>query len=238
MGILKFNNYIDMLSEGLLKSYDIDFVIEKSKQRLSVINIKHNIVKLPNNTIKITFFNFNKVYIDPLFNFLNSNFTNLFGWFPSHMSMTNLSGMENQMNYDENYLISTYEYLDEVSIIYESKFDIESDIPNEVYHISIQEYEDKILKSGIVPKTKSKISEHGDRIYICKTSDDCEEMISKMKFYFFNKNPLINTKWIIYKIDTSGLEFKLYKDPNFINKGFYLLGNIPPSNISVFSKEK
>ena len=57
-----------------------------------------------------------------------------------------------------------------------------------------------------------------------------------MKFYFFNKNRKINTKWIIYEIKTNdGL--KLYKDPNFLNKGYYLLGNISKDNIKIIDKE-
>ena len=147
--MLNFTEYINNLNEGLIKTYDIDFVIDKSYQMLSVLNIKFDIQKNPNNTIKLNLYNFNKVYIDYLFDLLNSNFVNIFGWFPSYMYMTNLSGMKNQMNYDEHYLKNTYLYLNEVSIIYESKFDIEVKIPDKLYHVSIKEYKNKILSKGI-----------------------------------------------------------------------------------------
>ena len=236
--ILSFKTYLEQINEGLIKSYDIDFVIDKGSQHISVLNIPFNILKLPNNSIKLNLLNFNKVNIDHLFNLLNSTFTNLLGWFPSYMFITNFSGMKNQMNYDENYLKNTYEYLTDVSIIYESKFDKEVQIPTKLYNLSIQEYENKILSIGICPKSKNKLSSHGDRIYVCSNLDDCIDLIPKMKFYFYNKNKKINTKWVIYEIDTDNLNLTLYKDSNYIEKGFYLLGNIPSNKIKIIKKEK
>lgn len=235
--MLKFNEYINHINEGLLKTYNIDFVIDKSLQLLSHLNVNFDIIKNPNNTIKLIIFNFNKVYIDKLFDMLNSNFVNMFGWYPSYMYITNNANMKNQMNYDENYLKKVHLYLTKVSIIYESKFDEEINLPNKLYHISIQEYKNKILKNGITPKTKSKLSSHGNRIYVCKNIQDCLELIPRMNFYFFDKKN-INTKWLIYEIDTENLDLKLYKDPNYINKGYYLLGNIPPKNIKIIKEEK
>jgi len=234
--ILGFKEYLSKINEGLIKTYDIDFTIDKSKQNLNILNVSFEIEKNPNNSIKLTIFKFNKIYIDELFNLLNQNFTNLLGWFPSYMFLTTTSGMENQMNYDESYLKISYEYLDTVSIIYESKFDEVVSIPEYLYHISIQEYEDKILKNGLTPKSKNKLSTHGDRIYVCKKLDDCLELIPKMKFYFYDKKN-INKKWIILQIKTQDLNLELYKDPNFMDKGFYLLGNIPPQNIKIIKKE-
>jgi|694.fasta_scaffold146267_6 hypothetical protein len=235
--ILKFNEYLEKINEGLIKSYDIDFVIDKASQNLSLLNVNFDLKKLPNNSIKLTLFSFNKIYIDKVFNFLNSIFTNLLGWFPSYMFMKNLSGMKNNMNYDERYLKKNFKYLDEVSIIYESKFDEEVNIPDKLYHLSIQEYQYKILSIGICPKSKNKLSSHGDRIYVCSKLKDCLDLISKMEFYFFDKNPKINTSWMIYEITTTGLNLKLYKDPNYMDKGFYLLGNVPPTNIKIIKKE-
>ena len=119
--ILSFKTYLEQINECLIKSYDIDFVIDKGSQHISVLNIPFNILKLTNNSIKLNLLNFKKVNIDHLFNLLNSTFTNLLGWFPSYMFITNFSEMKNQMNYDENYLKNTYEYLTDVSIIYAIK---------------------------------------------------------------------------------------------------------------------
>ncbi len=234
--VLKFEEYLEKINEGLIKSYDIDFTIDKMKQHLNVLNVPFEVDKNPNKTIKLTLFKFNKILIDELFNLLNTTMTNLLGWFPSYMFLKTTSGMSNQMNYDEEYLKKSYEYLDKVSLIYESKFDEVVELPEKLYHISIQEYENSILSIGICPKSKNKLSSHGDRIYVCEKLEDCIELIPKMKFYFWSKQK-INTKWVIYEIKTTGLNLKLYKDPNYMDKGFYLLGNIPPNNIKTIKKE-
>jgi hypothetical protein len=233
---MNFNEYLEKLNEGLIKSYDINFTIDKVKQYLSILNTKFDIQSNPNNSIKLTIYNFNKIYIDEIFNLLNSKFTNLLGWFPSYMYLTTLSGMNNQMNYDEKFLKVSFEYLEKVSIIYECKFDEVEQLPDKLYHLSIQEYENKIRLIGICPKSKNKISSHGNRIYVCSNPSDCSDLIPKMKFYFFRKKN-IKTKWIIYEIITDGLDINLYKDPNYPNKGYYILGNIPPNKINVYKKE-
>jgi len=235
--MLNFDNYLNRIDEGLIKTYEIDFVIDKSYQQLSVLNTDFLIEKLENNTIKLTIYNFNKTLINSIFGLLNKNFTNLFGWYPSYLHLENTAGMKTKMNYDENYLKKVYKYLNKVSIIYESKFDEIVEIPEKLYHISIQEYENKIIKNGIVPKTKNKISSHGNRIYVCFDIEYCLDLIERMKFYFFDSNERINTKWIIYEIDTKDLDLKLYKDPNYLDKGGYLLGNIPPKDIEIIKKE-
>jgi hypothetical protein len=233
---LKFDEYLEKINEGLIKSYDIDFTIDKMKQNLNILNVPFEVEKNPNNTIKLNLFKFNKILINEVFSLLNTTMTNLLGWFPSYMFLTTTSGINNQMNYDEKYLKRSCEYLDKVSIIYESKFDEIVNLPKKLYHISIQEYENKILSIGICPRTKNKLSSHGDRIYVCEKLEDCIELIPKMKFYFYNKQNT-DTKWIIYEITTTGLNLKLYKDPNYMDKGFYLLGNVPPNNIKTIKKE-
>jgi hypothetical protein len=47
----------------------------------------------------------------------------------------------------------------------------------------------------------------------------------------------INDKWVIYEIDTSDLDMKLYCDPNYIG-GYYTLSNIPTKNIKIVERER
>jgi hypothetical protein len=233
--VIKFSDFMKSLNEGLIKTYDIDFTILTAKKELSLLNVPYSIEKKNNNTILLKLQNFNNIYIDEVFNFLNQTFTNLLGWMPSFTYLTNTVGMEIDMIYDEDYLKANYKYLKNVTILYESKFDEVVDIPKKLYHLSIQEYESKILKYGLVPKTKSKVSQHGHRIYVCSNLENCIELISKMKLYYYDKRNL-NSKWIIFEIDTNGLNLKLYKDPNFVNKGYYLTGNVSPNKIKVIRK--
>jgi hypothetical protein len=108
------------------------------------------------------------------------------------------------------------------------------------------EYNDKILKYGLYPKSKSKLSSHIDRVYLCNSLKDCEYLIPQMKLHYSdekdinyyeldNKKWRKNTKWVIYKINDESL--KLYKDPRYMH-GYYTMDNINPNNISIFSLEE
>jgi hypothetical protein len=74
----------------------------------------------------------------------------MMGWFPSNMILTNLSGMSNDLQYNKDYLIKNINFINKVDIIFESKFNIESNIPDKLYHLSIKEFENSILKGGSI----------------------------------------------------------------------------------------
>ena len=100
----------------------------------------------------------------------------------------------------------------------------------------------KVFKIGLVPKSKSKLSIHLDRIYLCSDPNDCFKLISQMKFYYRelrmnNKRNIINDKWVIYEIDNKESNIDLYEDPNY-KLGFYCIDNIPPKIITIYSKEQ
>jgi hypothetical protein len=70
---------------------------------------------------------------------------------------------------------------------------------------------------------------------------DYYNLTNRMKFYYNNRKinnveDKINDKWIIYEIDTSGLDIKLFKDPNYID-GYYIIDNIPSDLIKIIDKE-
>jgi hypothetical protein len=70
---------------------------------------------------------------------------------------------------------------------------------------------------------------------------DCYNLIPRMKFHYANrklnnKKDKLNDKWIIWEIDTSDLNIKLYKDPNY-EGGYYIVDNISPERIKIFEKE-
>src|SRR5690606_35327001 len=99
---------------------------------------KHLIYKIrhtnSDNLIHFEISYFNKISdISKTFDTIESYFINMMGWFPSTMIVTNLSGMSNNMQYNKSFLIETMEFIDKVNIIFESKFDIESNIPDKLY---------------------------------------------------------------------------------------------------------
>jgi len=238
---MKLLNYLDFISEGLIKTHPYNIVLNKVDflPNNLIYNIKHTKY---DNLINFEILYFNKLSdISKTFDAIESYFINMMGWFPSTMIINNLSGMSNSMQYNRDYLIKNMNFLDKVNIIFESKFDIETNIPNKLYHLSIQEFEKSILKSGISPKSKSKISYHDSRIYLCENILGCKALIPKMKMIYSqqkwsNPKSKINDKWIIYEIDTTGLDMKLYFDPNYIG-GYYTLSNISTKNIKIIDRE-
>jgi hypothetical protein len=239
---MKLLNYLNFLKEGLINTQSSDIVLNKVKflPNNLIYNIKHT---KSDNLIHFEISYFNKLSeISKTFDVIESYFINMMGWFPSNMKVKILSGMENSMQYNRDYLIKNMSFIDSVCIIFESKFDIESNIPDKLYHLSIKEFQKSILKTGISPKSKSKISYHDSRIYVCKSILACKTLIPNMKMIYnqqkwSNPKSKINDTWIIYEIDTKDLDIKLYYDPNYLG-GYYTLSNIPPKNIKIIDFEK
>ena len=224
-----------MLNETL-KTNDINFTIKNIESELSLLGFNFEINK-SNNTIELLIDNFYSIQnIIDIFKYLNSLFIDRNGWFPSKYKLINISGNKNILQYDEDYIINNKKYLKTITITYEAKYDIEIEPPDKLYHLSIQQYSDKILKNGLIPKTKNKTSKHLDRIYLCDNIEDCYKLIPKMKIIYLNSK-IKNIKWVIYEIISKNININLYKDPNY-TKGYYTVDNISPNYIKIIDKEK
>ena len=229
----------DFILNETLKTNDIDIVIKQVESDIRLSGIECNVSK-DDTKIELELLNFNDlIELQVMFDYLNSLFIDRNGWFPSKMKLFN-NKSNNTLKYDENYLFNNQKTLNKITITYEPKFDKIVDIPNKLYHLSIQEYTDKILKNGLIPKSKNKKTIHLDRIYLCSNPEDCYHLIPNMKYDYvkrknINKLNKINTDWIIYEIDTKNIE-KLYKDPNYIDKGYYIVDNINPKDIIIYDE--
>jgi hypothetical protein len=251
--IYNFNNFVQLVTEGLIKTYDLYKTIDGTNDLLKTYNIKFEIIK-KNNTFSIKIFNANMTpnVIDIIEIFLSSIF-NLYGWFPSKMDMENIYGMKNSKKFDKDELYMYIKNLLSIEITFESKFDIKvTDIPEKLYHITIQHYEEIILKNGIYPKYKSKLTTHDydGRIYLCDSILKCKSLISRMNLFYKEemydilhdiRNPKKyynkNTKWTLFEINTEKAKIdKLYIDPNFLG-GYYYLNNIPNNALQIIERE-
>jgi len=237
--------YSEFMLNETLKSHDINLTFNNVNRELSLLRINF-ILNINNNKIELTLVGFRfirdiKSYLDVVNNLLIDRH----GWFPSEMEIINISNMINILPYNEKILLDDENnlYYQDVKIIYEAKYDTLVNTPNKLYHLSIQEYETSIIKNGLLPKSKSKLSKHLDRIYLCTNVKDCYNLIPRMKFIygsnkFNNKKNTINTKWIIFEIDSTKLDLKLYIDPNYPNSSaVYTINNISSSNITIYDKE-
>lgn len=130
-----------------------------------------------------------------------------------------------------------------IALFLEAKFDqIINNVPEFLYHTTLDIFANKILKSGLSPKSKSKVSYHPERIYLTNDikiahlfgknllNDYSALMNDKIK----ENDKIINNikTYNILEINTISLYLKLYKDVNLINYGYYILSYIPPSFIS------
>lgn len=114
-----------------------------------------------------------------------------------------------------------------VYILIEAKFDVSINIDKlyndeYIYHISELKYKDKILKNGLVAKSKSKLSYHIDRIYF---------ETNKFNLMYLSKQ--LSNEPIIFKIKINDIKhLKFYIDPNH-DSGIYTFENIKKETLQI-----
>jgi hypothetical protein len=116
--------------------------------------------------------------------------------------------------------INEIEY-DTINILIEAKYDVSINVSEleivdkYIYHISDIKHKDKILKNGLIAKSKSKLSYHLDRIYF---------ETDKNNTFYLSKQLVDNP--IIFRIKIEDLsDIKFYIDPNHTS-GIYTFDNI------------
>jgi hypothetical protein len=183
--------------------------------------------------------------------------TNNLGWFPATMDAYDIKGNYKHLNWDTDreqyykkawepekedfknfkYLI-THKYTN-IVFVFEAIRDIKDTYGKYLYHATEVKNLDNILKEGLIPKTRSKKSYHPDRIYLSKIPEDLYKYMvdvhkdSKLRA---KKVKDITKRFVILQIDTTKIKFylEIFKDVNFVNKGWYTLNNIPPYSLKIY----
>ncbi len=232
---MKFINlYSEYMLNETLKSIDINLSMDLIHYELSLMKYDFSLNN-KNNKIIINLFNVDKNHIfASMLEALLVLMIDRLGWFSSTMEIINLSDNKNLLPFDKDYLLKNNKYIKQIEFTFEPKYDVETKLPKYLYHLTFGSYIDKIMKIGLVPKSKNKLSKHLDRIYVCSNKEDCIKLMPRMKALFNNK--YIDDKWFIIEIDTSDLNILLYKDPNY-ESGYYVIDNIKPSSIKIIEKE-
>jgi hypothetical protein len=113
-----------------------------------------------------------------------------------------------------------------ISIVIEPKFDKKIDFDDEyLYHTTNRENLEKIMKFGLIPKSKNTRTFYPERIYLSPNKD------AMLKI----KDQLVSDKggeYINLRIKKPK-NISLYTDPRF-KAGFYTYDNISPENIEIF----
>lgn len=207
------------LKEGLIKTTNIGKSIGLLRKQYPDFIYKQE----ENNTFYISLKN-NFIIIDDLIKLCNN-----LGWFPSYYELLNIDGSFNEGPFKEENI--NFSKLKALNIFFEAKFDINIDkIPKYLYHITDSTYLKKILKNGLIPKSKSKLSIHPERVYFSKNIQAVQLLLQKFNELYPEK------EFVILEIDTEKIPiyFRLYEDPNFSGYGFYTLNNIPPISIKIY----
>jgi len=234
--------YSSFVKNETLKSYDIVITKEKIDTELSLMNYNFDLNK-NDGVLELKLNSFFSVDLLKIkFDHINSLFIDRFGWFPSMMVLENRHGKKNKLSYNQEYLFSNQKYLETITIIFEPKSDKIENHKNIMYHLSIQEYVENVIKNGLVPKSKSKLSKHLDRIYLCDDISNCYKLIPKMKVDYMMKKSKnlkneINDKYIIYEVNLKDLDIDVHNDPNYIH-GFFVVDNINPKRLIIKDTEK
>lgn len=209
----KLSQYI--INETLSKSYDLSKFIDKVKLIYSNVYSSQYFKFEPGRCLIVFTDNFDKE------NPRLQSLMNLFNVF--------ISRIETDDTYPEN---STYVY-------FEQKYskNVTNDVYkyDKVYHLTKSKYVDKILKYGLVPKTRKgkykKNDYHPDRIYLLRGDIDKRTI----KTY---QGQLLASSLIIVDLkklkDDYNTTLKFYKDPQSVESyAVYIDSNIRPEVLKV-----
>ena len=149
-------------------------------------------------------------------------YSNNLGYFPCHI-------YTEDNNYGRQYTTDDIEELINKHLPFTVKFEAKYSVGVEtnpkthtLYHATDKIYLDKILRIGLIPKSKSKLTSHPERIYLTPHKEDA---------YIFAYNPKSNIKdVVIISVDLNNAKnnIRLFIDPNIKPIGYYTYENIPP----------
>lgn len=222
-----YEGLIYSVSNDALKSHIEKWTISKHKIKVKIIN---------EGTIHLSIFeSLNEKDMKNLLTWINN-----LGWTISSFidfkkySETNVGWGK----FDEKQFLRIYSN-ENKGVVFElkPKFNVErphEDFSKKYYHVSPSKYETKILKVGLVPKSKEKISAHGDRIYVTVRLEDAIALAES--FSVIEKE----TQFTIFEVNMESAKkanngIRLFIDPDLYS-GSYTLSNIPPQFLKVVKR--
>lgn len=223
------------LYEGLITSYPKENLVMRimSLQELPDVKLK---VNHPKETLIDIIIYLNGYYdLNYIYQVL-SEVETIYGWNISKIAITNTNKMLEYVKTLEGLLGKDATTLHTIEVIFEMKYPTQViNIPNVLYHVSPTQHSKKILRIGLVPKTKNNAYIYDDRIYFTDGSEYKLSLINILN----ETNP--NRHWSIFEIDTRSFSLngiKLYMDPMFGSSdlpfnSYFTRNNIPTSMIKI-----
>lgn len=231
--MIKYLQFIEYLKEGLIFTHNIEKY--KSSLDIQLSNL------LPDFDIDIEnkfIFNLNIKNTDTIDNEILKHIPemilNLFGYYPSYMWVTNNSDNDNKFKFDDNYLNNKYK---NIKIRFEAKYDDgiyknTLDVPPKAYHLTPQKNKERILKTGLYPKTYNRNTRHPERIYLFYDIDNYESLLKTLKISDLKNDNEDN--YILLEINMNK-NMVIHSDPNYID-GFFTYDNISVNDIKILKE--
>ena len=216
-------NY-NLLNEGLIMSVDYGIFISKINNILMKYNINGFCDLYIGRDRLILQINEKDIYKRKIFFQNFSNLLNQTGYFVSNYKVNDDKLKIGDID------ISLFIKNSNLLLYLNKRFDSESGyIPEFLFHVTEKKYLEKIMKQGIIIKSKKYIENHPERIYLFSNLEDCHDYIDFKELFDFT----------ILKIDVKTLKnIKLYDDPKYqptIN-AYYTYDNIPPFSIEIIQQ--
>lgn len=170
-----------MVKEGLISSYPIDKVKSYIEKKLPSADVSIS-DKMYTNVLHMVVVN-DGYNVDKLL----MNVDNLCGWYSSV-----INGLQTNQYYSS--VLSAFKDGNEkVAIVLERRFDKDVDNANDkAYHLTDAKYVPKILKIGLVPKTRNRKWKYPERIYLSRTKMGLYSLFDNPEFNEMEKMP----QWI------------------------------------------
>lgn len=208
------------INEGLIKSQEPIIVMSIMPRLLRASGINFILDNTATGQIFIEVENIKQENLNFIFSLIGN-----FGYYGSDMI---LNGIDRKFNSEE--IDSWFKLYDTINITifiepyYDRNIKI---IPQILYHVTPIKYIEKILKNGLSPKNKDKISTHPPRVSLGFNKNKTISLGKSLR----SSSSYIDELWELLEIDTTKInDFKIYQDPNF-KSGCYSLNYIPPSAI-------
>ena len=165
-----------------------------------------------------------------------NNYLNSFGWYPAIET-------NSKKSYNYNKLIDRYNRKFNFVIGYRSKFNDIKAVPTAkyLYHLTPDIFIKKIDLFGLTPRTKAKLSNHPERIYLLNpvTDEEFYEISLGLFETVSGKARELIEYYYLLQIDVEKIKsYDFYEDPDFKmgNGGVWIYQNIPPSYIKNIKK--
>lgn len=223
---MKYKEFVEQLKEGLITTHDINKYSHIITDYLYQIGITYSI----NITDKFDF----QITLDTnnfdLVEVINHDCYTL-GYFPAYYWIILNNNMKNGFKEISSLPVNTKN----VMIKYEAKYDDglynnTTVCPDKLFHLSYQTNKNSILKKGIYPKSKRRLSVHPERIYLFDDIANYDNLLKKLKF-----SDKSAEKYLLIEINCSVDKLILHTDPNY-RLGYFTYDNINPKNINILKE--